>query len=102
MLAGLFNAPLTASLLLFELTRDFDIVLPLMASAGVSSLINVVIAQRTATESAPSGEISVDDLDSFDQSRALVVQAALVWQYIGQIIGGDFAKFCGLLRIYEL
>ena len=24
------------------------------------------------------------------------------WQYIGQIIGGDFARFCGLLRIYEL
>ena len=24
------------------------------------------------------------------------------WQYIGQIIGGDFAKFCSLLRIYEL
>ena len=24
------------------------------------------------------------------------------WQYIGQTIGGDFAKFCGLLRIYEL
>ena len=24
------------------------------------------------------------------------------WQYIGQIIGGDFAKFCGLLIIYEL
>ena len=24
------------------------------------------------------------------------------WQYIGQIIGGDFAKFCGHLRIYEL
>ena len=21
------------------------------------------------------------------------------WQYIGQIIGGDFAKFCGVLRI---
>ena len=21
---------------------------------------------------------------------------------VGQIIGGDFAKFCGLLRIYEL
>ena len=25
-----------------------------------------------------------------------------VWHYIGQIYGGDFAKFCGLLRIYEL
>ena len=24
------------------------------------------------------------------------------WQYIGQIIGGDFPKFFGLLRIYEL
>ena len=24
------------------------------------------------------------------------------WQYIGQIISGDYAKFCGLLRIYEL
>ena len=24
------------------------------------------------------------------------------WQYIGQIISGDFTKFCGLLRIYEL
>ena len=24
------------------------------------------------------------------------------WHYIGQILGGDFAKVCGLLRIYEL
>ena len=24
------------------------------------------------------------------------------WHYIGQMIGGYFAKFCGLLRIYEL
>ena len=24
------------------------------------------------------------------------------WPYIGQIIGGDFAKFFGLFRIYEL
>ena len=24
------------------------------------------------------------------------------WQYIGQIIGGDISKFCGLLRIYKL
>ena len=24
------------------------------------------------------------------------------WQYIGQMIGRDFAKFCGHLRIYEL
>ena len=24
------------------------------------------------------------------------------WHYIGQIYGGDFTKFCGLLRTYEL
>ena len=24
------------------------------------------------------------------------------WYYIGQIYSGDFAKFCSLLRIYEL
>ena len=24
------------------------------------------------------------------------------WQYIGQLNGGDFTKFCRLLRIYEL
>ena len=32
----------------------------------------------------------------------LHVKALFDWQYIGQIIGRDFAKFCGLLRIYEL
>ena len=25
-----------------------------------------------------------------------------VTTFVGQIYGGDFAKFCGLLRIYEL
>ena len=24
------------------------------------------------------------------------------WQYIGQVIGEDFVKFCDLFRIYEL
>ncbi|EED92055.1 chloride channel protein, partial [Thalassiosira pseudonana CCMP1335] len=35
-LAALFRAPLTASLLLFECTRNYDVILPLMASAGVA------------------------------------------------------------------
>ena len=30
------------------------------------------------------------------------LQQLFDWQYTGQIIGRDFAKFCGLLRIYEL
>jgi len=33
-LAALFGAPLTASLLLFEITRNYDVLLPLLASAG--------------------------------------------------------------------
>jgi len=38
-LAGSARAPLTALLLLFELTRDIRIVVPLMAAAGLSALL---------------------------------------------------------------
>lgn len=34
-LAAVFRAPLTACLMLFEVTRDYDVILPLMVSAGV-------------------------------------------------------------------
>ncbi|MEB3158891.1 MAG: chloride channel protein [Synechococcus sp.] len=39
MLAGSARAPITALLLLFELTHDIRIVLPLMAAAGLSALL---------------------------------------------------------------
>jgi len=42
-LAALFRAPLTASLLLFELTRDYDVILPLMVSAGLGCVVADVI-----------------------------------------------------------
>jgi len=45
-LAALFRAPLTASLLLFELTRDYDVILPLMASAGIGSLVGDIIEAK--------------------------------------------------------
>jgi H+/Cl- antiporter ClcA len=45
-LAALFRAPLTASLLLFELTRDYDVILPLMASAGLGSLVGDVLDDK--------------------------------------------------------
>jgi H+/Cl- antiporter ClcA len=38
-LAGMFRAPLTGCLLLFEMTRDYRIILPLMAGVGVSTWI---------------------------------------------------------------
>ncbi len=39
MLAGVCQVPLTSVLLLFELTRDYRIILPLMGTVGVSSWI---------------------------------------------------------------
>lgn len=42
-LAALFRAPLTACLLLFEVTRDYDILLPLLASAGVATLASDIV-----------------------------------------------------------
>ncbi len=42
-LAALFRAQLTASLLLFECTGNYDVILPLMASAGVASLTGDVV-----------------------------------------------------------
>jgi H+/Cl- antiporter ClcA len=42
-LAALFRAPLTGTLLLFEVTRNYDVLLPIMASAGVASIISDVL-----------------------------------------------------------
>ena len=38
-LASVFKAPLTATLLLFELTRGYELVLPLLAAAGTGPLV---------------------------------------------------------------
>ena len=45
-LAALFRAPLTASLLLFEMTRDYDVILPLMVSAGFASVVGDVLDSK--------------------------------------------------------
>lgn len=67
-LAALFRAPLTASLLLFELSRDYDVILPLMASAGVASLVNDLVEQKfermTRDSDAVSWGVLSDSKDS--------------------------------------
>lgn len=45
-LAAIFRAPLTASLLLFEVTRNYDVILPLLVSAGVSSLFCDIVESK--------------------------------------------------------
>lgn len=44
--AAIFRAPLTASLLLFEITRNYDVLLPLLASAGVASLFSDIVGSK--------------------------------------------------------
>lgn len=48
-LAAMFRAPLTASLLLFELTRDYGAILPLMASTGVASMVGDILDVKRET-----------------------------------------------------
>ncbi len=63
-LAAVYRAPLTSTLLLFELTKDYDIVLPLMASAGVSSLIMGLIKSADRNDKA-AAKVVLDRFVSF-------------------------------------
>lgn len=61
-LAALFRAPLTASLLLFECTRNYDVILPLMASAGVASLTGDIVEKWLDEELREIDPVSWGDL----------------------------------------
>lgn len=61
-LAALFRAPLTASLLLFECTRNYDVILPLMASAGVASLTGDIVEKWLDEEQREKDPVSWGDL----------------------------------------
>eukprot|EP00968_Pinguiococcus_pyrenoidosus_P021159 scaffold2679_cov251-Pinguiococcus_pyrenoidosus.AAC.31 len=54
-LAALFRAPLTSLLLLFELTRDYNIVVIAGASAGVASLLSEIWRQRNDARETGAG-----------------------------------------------
>lgn len=58
-LAGSARAPLTSILLMFELTRDYRIVLPLMAAVGLSVWL-VEFVNRRATHSLNLQQMGVD------------------------------------------
>lgn len=57
-LAGSAKAPLTAILLLFELTRDYRIVLPLMAAVGLSAWLTEILTFTPPQE--PELQASLD------------------------------------------
>mmetsp|Transcript_7913 Transcript_7913/g.12120 ORF Transcript_7913/g.12120 Transcript_7913/m.12120 type:complete len:561 (-) Transcript_7913:1305-2987(-) len=69
-LAALFRAPLTASLLLFELTRDYDVIVPLMASAGVGSLVSDAVEKKFQQQPRDEDSVSWGDLsDEADEKE---------------------------------
>jgi hypothetical protein len=59
-LAGSARAPLTAILLMFELTRDYRIVLPLMAAVGLSVWLVEFVNRRSTTHSLNLQQMGVD------------------------------------------
>ena len=80
-LAALFRAPLTATLLLFEVTRNYDVLLPLMASAGLASIISDVLEdtferreemQRRDLDPVSWGALSLND-DGNEEEMLTVV-----------------------------
>lgn len=72
-LAGSAKAPLTAILLLFELTRDYRIVLPLMAAVGLS----VWLVERLKKSVTPESNATLQQLNLNlvgDEDREIVQQ----------------------------
>jgi len=59
-LAGSARAPLTAILLMFELTRDYRIVLPLMAAVGLSVWLVEFVNRRSTAHSLNLQQMGVD------------------------------------------
>jgi H+/Cl- antiporter ClcA len=48
LLASVFRAPLTSALLIVELTRGYELVLPLLCAAGTGPLVFDAIERRLA------------------------------------------------------
>jgi H+/Cl- antiporter ClcA/CBS domain-containing protein len=69
-LAATARAPLTAILLLFELTRDYRIVLPLMAAVGISLwLFDLLLDPKANPIETVAAEVKIDD--QVDQLRSI-------------------------------
>jgi H+/Cl- antiporter ClcA/CBS domain-containing protein len=82
MLASNARAPLTAILLMFELTRDYRIVLPLMACVGLS--IWLVDRLQMATSGEPVGGMERIGLNIQSSDRTLMLERLLVREVMQQ------------------
>ena len=67
-------------------------------------IINQAYAENFSILTKKNGESPPKSISSFPNRDPLLgnLHRRFDWHYIGQIYGGDFANFCGLLRICEL
>ncbi|MFS8023944.1 putative CBS domain, chloride channel, voltage gated, chloride channel, core [Helianthus anomalus] len=81
-LAGVCEVPLTAVLLLFELTQDYRIVLPLLGAVGVSSWITSWSIK--SKDNSPKPDTHHLSMHNFDQciTKKLLVSQAMKTQYV--------------------
>ena len=66
-LAGSARAPLTSILLLFELTRDYRIVLPLMAAVGLSAWLTEILTLAPPQEPTLQASLDLDVEKNLDR-----------------------------------
>lgn len=77
-LAASVNAPLTAILLLFEMTRDYRIILPLMAAVGLSVwLVNSLSVQKRGELPALAPSVQPQQEEQEESSPNLSVAEAM-------------------------
>jgi H+/Cl- antiporter ClcA/CBS domain-containing protein len=74
-LAGSVRAPLTAVLLLFELTRDYRIVLPLMAAVGLSIWLVEYLHPQVVIDNTPKPESPTPTLEPSIPCSVFVAEA---------------------------
>lgn len=95
-LAAMAQAPLTAILLLFELTRDYRIVLPLMAAVGISVwLFDLWLDPQAHPIETVAAEVLLED--DADQLQSLRRTLSL-----GEVMQSDFLQFNEHLRITDV
>ncbi|MFM2428932.1 MAG: hypothetical protein RLZZ511_145 [Cyanobacteriota bacterium] len=92
-LAATARAPLTAILLLFELTRDYRIVLPLMAAVGISIwLFDLLLDPKVRPIETVAAEIELDD--ETDQLRA--IRRTLL---VGEVMDRQCLRFSQAVKV---
>jgi H+/Cl- antiporter ClcA len=92
-LAATARAPLTAILLLFELTRDYRIVLPLMAAVGISIwLFDLLLDPKVRPIETIAAEVELDD--ETDQIR--MIRRTLL---VSEVMDRQCLRFSQLVKV---